>query len=564
MKLLFKRVLVIGTLIIFAILCFLVFDTEFHGCDEPIYFAYTESIIENHDLNVVDQVYEKGASFDVSKTYNMPDLRSHGGILAWWPFYLYGRYAYRFQHLSVLPQVPPKACSKWAMSFSTVLFGILALILSVILCKRYFPLSIVLWSTIVLFAGTPFFYYMLFEVGNANILAACFSATLILLCCSIDVKKRVHLFLLGLFFSITLILKVDLWFYFTFILAFIVLQTGFRWQTAFIGLGMLPGFILKGINDFIRYGYIHNAELGVVNMKSFYFVEQMFSQYHGYFSSSPIFILCIVFGIIVTVKVCRNLFRSRVLKTEDVVMIASLIYFIVKLGITSFRFAWGGGSAGARQLIVDVPLCIFMYSCFLKNKKVPVVVPIILASICFVVWNLITVSEYASKVDILYIAGNPELIMRFWNMVKILTYLFVIKQFILKAVLLGPLLGACITVFIGVFLFIMVNNKNSSRRLLSRRRSDSAVVSVCAWLTVYCYLAYTIITGSNIANNKINVLSLKRDGFFARARIVPPQKYEAAENLESTDEMIAYYTVTHDVDKIHKLIKIRKDLCQYE
>ena len=56
---------------------FLVFDTKFHGPDQPIYYAYTASLVEDGDLNVVNQLNPKQDKYyfpfgrlGVSKTYN--------------------------------------------------------------------------------------------------------------------------------------------------------------------------------------------------------------------------------------------------------------------------------------------------------------------------------------------------------------------------------------------------------------------------------------------------------------------------------------------------------------
>jgi len=96
-----KVVITVGVL--FFLYLFLSFNTNFYGPDMPIYYAYTHSIVEDGDLNLADfkisglniprfrdEPYcyrTKG----VSKTYNFPGFHSHGGIIMWVPFYLYGK-----------------------------------------------------------------------------------------------------------------------------------------------------------------------------------------------------------------------------------------------------------------------------------------------------------------------------------------------------------------------------------------------------------------------------------------------------------------------------------------
>jgi len=55
-------------IILFFLYLFFVYDTGFHGPDEPIYLAYTASIVEDGDLNAINNFYRDGKF--VSKTYN--------------------------------------------------------------------------------------------------------------------------------------------------------------------------------------------------------------------------------------------------------------------------------------------------------------------------------------------------------------------------------------------------------------------------------------------------------------------------------------------------------------
>ena len=34
---------------------FLIYDSNFHGADEPVYYSYTASVVEDGDLNIIDQ-----------------------------------------------------------------------------------------------------------------------------------------------------------------------------------------------------------------------------------------------------------------------------------------------------------------------------------------------------------------------------------------------------------------------------------------------------------------------------------------------------------------------------
>ena len=152
-------------LIVFAILAAVIVSRmDFKGPDEPIYLSYITSIFEDGDLNIANQVYSSGDIFSISKTYNYMDYHNHGGILLWAPFYIYAKTIYyiaeRFDFI-VLPEYSAEVFIKAGLSFSTLIFALFILYFTYIICKQWFSKRIAVWSTILMFFGTPFFYYTL-------------------------------------------------------------------------------------------------------------------------------------------------------------------------------------------------------------------------------------------------------------------------------------------------------------------------------------------------------------------------------------------------------------------
>ncbi len=291
----------------FFLYLFVVYDVNFHGPDEPIYFAYTASVVEDGDLNVANQIdfkhyphYLASGKFGVSKTYNLADFHNHGGVILWAPFYVYAKSIYYIAaklNLKGLSFNGLDKVTKCAMSFSTIVFGFLALILTYKLCRVFFSNKTAIWSTLAIFLGTPFFYFILYEVGNANMVSCLFSILSIWFCSYAIAMKRSGWFLYGLFFSICVMIKSELCFQIFFILfIFIALailkQT--RWRNGvYFFVGITLGFISRIINDYLKYGTLHVGELNLFNFKNSYFLEQLFSSYHGFFYTSPIFYICL-------------------------------------------------------------------------------------------------------------------------------------------------------------------------------------------------------------------------------------------------------------------------------
>ena len=298
---------------IFFIYLFLVFSSKFKGPDEPIYYAYTASVVEDGDLNAVNHLdsnypyYLPDGKIGISSTYNLPDFHNHGGVVLWAPFYLYGKLVYfidRKIDLMKLNNYGPEDITKCAMSFSTMIFGFVTLLLTFLFCRFFFSDTISAFSTFVMFIATPYFYFTMQDVGNANIIASLFSVLSIWFLGYAIRMKKTHWFLCGLFFSICFIVKVDLWFQIfsiALVIFILILLKKAHWSCGVYFLfGFTPGFILKTINDYIKYGTLHMGEFGLLNFKDCYFWEQLFSPYHGFFYTSPVFFICMI-GFILTI-----------------------------------------------------------------------------------------------------------------------------------------------------------------------------------------------------------------------------------------------------------------------
>ena len=547
---------------LFFLYLFVVSSADFHGPDEPIYFAYTASIVEDGDLNVINQNYLQSGQSTISKTYNFPDFHNHGGVILWAPFYSYAKavdfLAAKFNLRSLVICGLDKLIN-CAMSFSTIIFGFFTFLLSYLLCRVFFSKKIALWSTLAIFFGTPFFYYMLFEPGNANIVASLLSIISIWFCAYVIGMKKSHWFLYGVFFSICIVIKLDLWFQIFFIafcfMALLILKQTTWKNGMFFFAGLVPGLILKVINDYIKYGTFHIGEVGLLNFKDFYFFEQLFSRYRGFFYTSPVFYICLLGFVFLIINLLRgDRFTNDKEKKQDLFFLILSSYLFIKLFISAFRYAWGGGNCGARQLLTEFPIFVLLYARTLQNRRRYITCLIGGVSLFFIFWNLLVISEYIAMVDLNYIAGAPPLNIRVETLKHILYSLFYIKDLGLKLKLCLPLILA----IFGITFFIKIKFTKTIYPSFwyIKTQIKPKLFKIFALLTIYMFSAYTIITALNVSSNKRNVEKLKKEGFFENVQIIEARDFEKQENVGSMYEMIEYFKLKGNLRMINK-IKLR-------
>ena len=546
---------------------FLVFQTNFSGPDEPIYYAYTESLVEDGDLNVVNNLdsnsdyYSSSRVIEVSKTYNFPDFHNHGGVILWAPFYASSKLVHFLATKFNIAQLVGYSFGRLAnclMSFSTVVFGFFVLILTYVLCRYFFPDKISLFSTLAICFGTPFFYFLLFEVGNAQILAALFSVLSIGAIVYIVNTQRPCWFVYGLFFGVCIVVKVDIWFQiFCIGFLFVVLLILRRITLANIGLfilGIIPLYLLKSVNDYIKYGSLHVGEVGIFNPKSLYLTEMLFSTYRGYFYTSPILYVCLLGLILVAVHSSRGfkmLDKTKEISdgnANDFLIFILGSYLYIKVLIISCNFAWGGGTPGARPLLTEFPIFVILYARVLQTQRKILKGILIVTSMIFVFWNLLVISEYIIGVDLHYVLEMPKFSTRIKSLEHIVPLLFSFKEVGFKLIVCSfPILVISGAVACG----IMFWRKTHSFSWCCKG-GNNAFKAFC--LTTICLsVFYASITSLNIYNNKKNVEDLKKKSFFSNSKILTSREFEKKENVKAMDQMIEYFILKGDLDRVAKI-----------
>jgi len=77
---------------------------------------------------------------------------------------------------------------------------------------------------------------------------------------------------------------------------------------------------------------------------------------------------------------------------------------------------------------------------------------------------------------------------------------------------------------------------------------------------MYLCMAYLLFTISNIYNNRKKVEKLKSQGFFTNTEILSANEFEREENVGSMNEMIEYYKLKGNINKVERIEKHKKEL----
>jgi len=565
-------------LLVVFIYFFSVYDINFYGPDDAIYFAYISSVAEDGDLNAADDIgqrypyYLDSGKIGVSGTYNLPDFHNHGGVVLWVPFYAYAKFMYQAASKFKVSSLSSGGLSRiirCALSFSTVIFGFCAVILTYFLCRVFFNKSNSLLSIAAITLGTPYLYFMLAEPGNANILASLLSVVSILFCCYLVNGRKSDWFLYGLFFSICIAVKLDLWFQLIFIGLFfsvlILLKQVPPRNILYFILGILPGAALIFINNYIKYGTFHIGELGVLNLRESYFFEQLFSSYRGIFYTSPILYLCFLESIFIIADLVKNKInvaggrfdnRDREIGT-DLFFIILVFYVLIKIFVMSKNYAWGGGTTSGRLLLTEFPVFVLLFSRLLEIKKRRLRYAIIIAVIPFIAWNLLVLSEYMTGADFKYIVRMPPLNMRIPIIKSAFYALFYPKELYIKIQSCFPLL---IIVLAGIFYLVSILSRNRPLFFARHKAMMTRLPMPLVIFTVCLFTGYAAVTSSNIINNSRNVRLLKKDGFLEKTKIIAPYEFEKEENIGSMEAMIEYFRLKKDFGRAERIQRSKEKI----
>jgi len=559
---------------------FAVYDLNFHGPDEPIYFAYTASVVEDGDLNVINQNYSYSGKFSISKmhtasgTYNLPDFHNHGGVILWAPLYAYTKY---FSIIATKLKITNIASygfvklAKCVLSFGTIIFGFFAILFTYLLCRAFFSARICAWSIAAVFLGTPFFYYMLFETGNANIIA-CFFSTLSIWFCSHAIKmKKKHWFLYGIFFALCVAVKSEIWFQILFIMPFFAILTRRKQislkNTIYFTAGFITIFLLRGMNAYLKYGALHMEEaffvISALKYGAVYCFNGLFSSYKGILYTSPILCFCLIGFIIVLLNALKSLKnKSGEKNLSDLFFLILSSYAIIKLFIIGKIYSPAGDTLSMRILLPEFPIFVILFARFFRERSKQQLYILCSTSLLFIFWNLLVIAEHMTGLEWAYITGHPNMIKRINTLRYIFQLLLGVNNLAIKIEITWPL----VLTVLGGMLYAMgkLSKFNSPSFWHEKGKALGAPLGHLVLFSSFAGIAYLVITMLNVATNKNNVESLKKEGFFKQVTIAEVSPFELTdfekeEHLWSIFEMIRYYTTIGDGERARHIKNIRKN-----
>jgi hypothetical protein len=529
----------------------------FTGPDGGWYIAYTESLLGWGDLNMVRQAFRFRPEGEllVSRTYNLPDFHNHGGVIVWAPAVVYARaigsgWGWLF---------PVPGAWVWfhaGQSLVTFLAAVLIAVLSFALCRRVFRnegRSVA--AVLLVFFGTPCFYYATLAPGNANMLAGALAALFWLFadrCREFGVRDWLAF---GAFVAVCMAVKVDLWFLgVPLVLILARLWAGGQWggrrAAAFLGGASLP-LAFKLVNDYLRDGALVSGELSIVNLDGGILYDALFSSYRGYFFVSPIYYVAAL-GLVAFVPGMTGAARDPATAGPDgaeaewrrYLLASGAIGLVVKVLAISLRYNWHGGTIGARILITEFPIV-----CLLVRQAMELVggrsrAALMAACVGFTVWNWMMVAQFVTGDDLRFAVSPPGLgerlgllagLLREWRLKGLGGGAIEIKLLLAIPLLAIAWLGA---------------------RLARGRPATPAVLSA---VSAYGTLAYGLVTVLNLANNQTNVERLRASGFLDRARVVAAREFvDRTENLPSLAEAREYYEAIGDRDGLRKMDRLER------
>jgi hypothetical protein len=540
-----------------AAVLFAMLRPTFTGPDGGWYTAYTESLVDWGDLNIVRQAsrFYRDDELLVSRTYNLPDFHNHGGVIAWAPAVLYARaIGSAWGWLFAVP-------GAWVwfhagQSLVTFLSAGLTAVLSFALCRRIFGGEArAAVAVLLVFLGTPCVYYATLAPGNANLLAGALAALFWLFADRCREFGARDWLAFGAFVALCMAVKVDLWFL-AVPLALILArlwaqgQWGGARAVAFGGGLSLP-LAFKLVNDYLRDGALVSGELSIVNLDGGILYDALFSSYRGYFFVSPIYYVAALglVGLVpgVTGAAPRGPDRAAA-EWRRYLLASGAAGLVVKILAISLRYNWHGGTAGARILIAEFPIV-----CLLVRQAMELVrgrLRAALVAVCagFTAWNWVMIAQFVSGDDLRFAVNPPGLGAR----LSLLSGL--LREWRLRglgggAIEIKLLLAAPLLALAGIGALVA----------RGRARGRPGTRAVLSAVSAYGTLAYGLVTVLNLANNQPNVERLRASGVLDRARVVEASYFvDRMENLPSVTEAREYYEAIGDRDGVRRMDRLER------
>lgn len=526
----------------------------FVGPEDQIYKAYAHSIVVDGDLNIAKELRPpEGTPLLVSPTYNFPDFHASGGVVVWAPFlYLY-RLLGHFD--GALLKDRSMAGEEYCLVLSTLVCSILLGWLTRGIAYRLTGNAAAsTWATVLVFVGSPWIHYTFVEPGQANIVGALYPTALVAWLCSESVRRRLYWLISGLLFGLCIVVKPDAWFVAPLLagVCFVLWRqrtVGWR-QAALLIVGALPLIAGNAFNNRLQWGIWSIPALATFNPKGHYLYQQLFSSYAGFFYCSPLLAVTLVGGLVAALVVrCNPAFATAKANgsppggSTRLLLILMAATVALKIVVLSFRYAWGGGTFGARPLLSETCAFVALGAAGLARLRPTARRLVLLLALAGVLWNLVNMDVYLSTPPLPAPEAPPhvqgsllDLFARWGHLVSQPDEWG--RRFLLAA-------PVCV-MLVAFFVFLC---------------SASHLEGAIRFLAVSGTLLYLGFTARNLAHNQSNAAAIRALAVEGKAVVIGPRDLAIGDNLDSLEEMVDYWSrVKHDVPRTCDLARQRREL----
>jgi len=536
----------------------------FDHVESGIYLAYTESFVEDGDLNTINQQvalgdispvdyesYKKGEKGIVSPSLNSPTFWSHGGVILWSPFYWVA------EKLNVLFSVDKPNEYKFIHSMM-VLSNTFYLLLGVLIISKVVGLVLNIKGhyykeIAICFFATPVFFYSIIEPGNGNLVGIFLAATIILLSFRSFEKKvsNFELFTLGVLCGISWVVKIDLIFHSIVSGAVVlkwVLEKDYKQivRYAYVLCGFVLVSLFQVANDYIKYDFLSYGYIGTSSAEYSVLFDALLSPFRGHLYYSPIYILAFFASI--------ESFWDYIKTRNNKNLLLGLLVFvpIIKEILASQTFVHGSGNFGARMYCVELCLVVLLISYWLrtnrftKTKWTLLLIALMWTQLMFYFYYRHELFEFPL---VSYSVTTKDYLIEAVNSSKNIFDFFIYQlttfpMFKFRIIYFVP--------FVGILTWPL-------SKILNMSGKDFVESKKLQYSCLFLFALYLGVTASNFYFNEGNAKELQERGFYKNMLIGKGiELYLYEENISSMEERMIQVK-SSNTEQFNRLVKIRKE-----
>lgn len=352
-------------LLIFLLVSTSVFLSNFNfpTVEKRVYEYYTQSLVEDGDFNIVNQIPEI-ERWNLTSKYYYPDMHHHGISIFWYPFF----YLYNQLELQGHNNLFTIAISQL---MADAFFIVILMLVSLSLMKQLkIPEKYTYLHLLALFFAFPVFWFVAFAPSNADITGAAIWSVILLYYIEKfknDIKMH-HFFLFGFSTGVLFLVRPQ-----GLMGTLVLLHYLFDHDHKLIKkirniLLAAVAFILMSqyqfIFDYIKFGDFQWGYTGIVNLKYYTLWENLFAP-SGFFFTVPAFLVVLLMQVWLMIK--KRLDRSHLCLNSVLVSIP-----LVMTALESFNYIHME-TFGGRHWVTFIPSFLYIMLTFFKYESNPLV-----------------------------------------------------------------------------------------------------------------------------------------------------------------------------------------------